>query len=355
MLLFKFITYPLLEVFSFFFSSRRRHTRCALVTGVQTCALPIFSSGDRWRRTSAAGRAASARWGRSAVESLAKRLGELNHRVGLPEPTRARGDALVQKLGLRVARRDHHLQAGPALPGRFHQVRAGHSARHHHIREQQVDSPLRVHKGEGSRSVRRIENAIAEVLQAYDGHPAQLRLVLDEQDGLTPRTEGIQGQQLRGSRLDRAVDSLGNVEPNRGAMAQLAVDLHVAAGLLYEAVDHREAEPRACPHVLRRIEGLEGAVPDLRRHPGAGVGYGDQYVMARPDTRVLPRIGAVDLEVVDGNGQPPAPLHRVARIDGEVQDRVLKLSGIDEYLADEAADPHRTEEHTSDHQSLMRI
>src|SRR3546814_10436740 len=31
-------------MFLFFcFSSRRRHTRCALVTGVQTCALPIFS------------------------------------------------------------------------------------------------------------------------------------------------------------------------------------------------------------------------------------------------------------------------------------------------------------------------
>src|SRR3546814_5551159 len=29
------------SVFIFFFSSRRRHTRCALVTGVQTCALPI--------------------------------------------------------------------------------------------------------------------------------------------------------------------------------------------------------------------------------------------------------------------------------------------------------------------------
>src|SRR3546814_7109122 len=27
---------------SFFFSSRRRHTRCALVTGVQACALPIY-------------------------------------------------------------------------------------------------------------------------------------------------------------------------------------------------------------------------------------------------------------------------------------------------------------------------
>src|SRR3546814_9917547 len=30
----------------FFFSSRRRHTRCALVTGVQTCALPIFAIAD---------------------------------------------------------------------------------------------------------------------------------------------------------------------------------------------------------------------------------------------------------------------------------------------------------------------
>src|SRR3546814_18026614 len=29
---------------SVFFSSRRRHTRCALVTGVQTCALPIFAT-----------------------------------------------------------------------------------------------------------------------------------------------------------------------------------------------------------------------------------------------------------------------------------------------------------------------
>src|SRR3546814_10183157 len=30
----------------FFFSSRRRHTRCALVTGVQTCALPISQASE---------------------------------------------------------------------------------------------------------------------------------------------------------------------------------------------------------------------------------------------------------------------------------------------------------------------
>src|SRR3546814_10963256 len=30
-------------MFFLFFSSRRRHTICALVTGVQTCALPIYT------------------------------------------------------------------------------------------------------------------------------------------------------------------------------------------------------------------------------------------------------------------------------------------------------------------------
>src|SRR3546814_10287267 len=38
------------SLFVFFVSSRRRHTRCALVTGVQTCALPILC--ERPRRVS---------------------------------------------------------------------------------------------------------------------------------------------------------------------------------------------------------------------------------------------------------------------------------------------------------------
>src|SRR3546814_3096881 len=40
---------------SFFFSSRRRHTRCGLVNGVQTCALPILARSAKcrsgWPRT----------------------------------------------------------------------------------------------------------------------------------------------------------------------------------------------------------------------------------------------------------------------------------------------------------------
>src|SRR3546814_10466855 len=43
-----------------FFSSRRRHTRCALVTGVQTCALPISTTRTGTARSARHERAASA-------------------------------------------------------------------------------------------------------------------------------------------------------------------------------------------------------------------------------------------------------------------------------------------------------
>src|SRR3546814_4803743 len=55
----------------FFFSSRRRHTRCALVTGVQTCALPI--SNERRRRFSASQRLAHRREAAAVLRARAVR------------------------------------------------------------------------------------------------------------------------------------------------------------------------------------------------------------------------------------------------------------------------------------------
>src|SRR3546814_4282958 len=63
----------------FFFSSRRRHTRCALVTGVQTCALPI------WHGTS---HATSARPDRAPRRTHRQRVGAAPAR-GLPRPAAA--------------------------------------------------------------------------------------------------------------------------------------------------------------------------------------------------------------------------------------------------------------------------
>src|SRR3546814_3208932 len=74
-----------------FFSSRRRHTRCALVTGVQTCALPICAYCTEGRaalcepgaRANAAGTLLSGarRWHGDALE--------LHHHLGVSEIGRA--------------------------------------------------------------------------------------------------------------------------------------------------------------------------------------------------------------------------------------------------------------------------
>src|SRR3546814_4974292 len=62
----------------FFFSSRRRHTRCALVTGVQTCALPIsgLAPADGGHRVAGVGEAveleAPARARNRIVDTLAQ-------------------------------------------------------------------------------------------------------------------------------------------------------------------------------------------------------------------------------------------------------------------------------------------
>src|SRR3546814_7435650 len=58
----------------FFFSSRRLHTSCALVTGVQTCALPIctlcvFMHADGGAKPSAASKSASGAGSGSAPRS----------------------------------------------------------------------------------------------------------------------------------------------------------------------------------------------------------------------------------------------------------------------------------------------
>src|SRR3546814_477613 len=94
----------------FFFSSRRRHTSCALWTGVQTCSLPIWLEVRRERPG-----------GRSAERAAELDLQGQDRNRRIPDP-RVRGD----RLGL----------ARPARPGagdsrtRVRDARAGASLRH---------------------------------------------------------------------------------------------------------------------------------------------------------------------------------------------------------------------------------
>src|SRR3546814_7225260 len=58
----------------FFFSSRRRHTICALVTGVQTCALPIWRSNQAPDASPVAASAGAAHGAPSGVSLSAKAI-----------------------------------------------------------------------------------------------------------------------------------------------------------------------------------------------------------------------------------------------------------------------------------------
>src|SRR3546814_6542899 len=86
--------------FSFFFSSRRRHTRCALVTGVQTCALPILAGAilplNRLRRTKLV--ALSGIWPKSLPDAL---LGRSRRPSGTQIPLEQRVDDLEISLKFR--------------------------------------------------------------------------------------------------------------------------------------------------------------------------------------------------------------------------------------------------------------
>ena len=113
-------------------------------------------------------------------------------------------------------------------------------------------------------------------------------------------------------------------------MAELAVDSGVAARLLGEAVHHREAEPGSLACGLGREEGLERKLHHLGRHAVAGVADGEHDVLARLHVGVLARVGIVERDVAELDRHPAAALHGVARVDGEVEHRVLDLRRIDE-------------------------
>src|SRR3546814_9535253 len=97
----------------FCFSSRRRHTRCALVTGVQTCALPIFArrvvdgrgeppvaadSIDRQQLAMAAGRKqqqigkAKLRFDQARAERMALQMVDRDQRLSGGQAERLAGD-----------------------------------------------------------------------------------------------------------------------------------------------------------------------------------------------------------------------------------------------------------------------
>src|SRR3546814_9148423 len=98
----------------FFFSSRRRHTSCALGTGVQTCALPILAEfGVVMARND---------------QALLRVLGDIAMRTGLPSTLLELLDqqaAHWRQLRERLAECDRHIAAQARADQRRSEERRG--------------------------------------------------------------------------------------------------------------------------------------------------------------------------------------------------------------------------------------
>src|SRR3546814_20626350 len=114
----------------FLFSSRRRHTRCALVTGVQTCALPICtcrwpSLVPRFSKKSTTGLLAA------SDEEMRRVL-----RVGLRSEERRVGKECAVRVdlgGRRIIKKQNHIKASYQSRFTYSSHANTHNIHHYYI------------------------------------------------------------------------------------------------------------------------------------------------------------------------------------------------------------------------------
>src|SRR5205823_10126386 len=111
-------------------------------------------------------------------------------------------------------------------------------------------------------------------------------------------------------------------DAHRGALPNLAVDLHLSVVLLNDAPTDRQAESGALPFRLRGEERLENAIQNLGRNAGPSVGNLQEDHFGRADHSVrLPiwrRVGRPYFSV-NPDAQGPSSGHGIAGIGDQVE------------------------------------
>lgn len=110
------------------------------------------------------------------------------------------------------------------------------------------------------------------------------------------------------------------VDHERRAGAELTVHGNVAATLLDDPIDDRQAQPRALALSLSGEKGLKYASLGGGIHPDPGVTDRQHDVRARASAGMLADVGLVQLDIRSDDGQCPTLRHGVPRIDDQVQE-----------------------------------
>ncbi len=179
---------------------------------------------------------------------------------------------------------------------------------------------------QGLSPVRGLQDHVAIATKDVSSENAHLVVILDEQYRLGA-AKAIGLRLRRHGRVGVAAD-LRELELEGRSVARLAVDPDVSPTLLDDAKDRREPEAGAFALLLRGEEGLEDPCLRFAAHPDAGVAHRDSHVRAREHSGVFHLVVVIHLDVRRLDGQLAAIGHGVARIDREVHQKLLDLSGV---------------------------
>src|SRR5581483_3407118 len=113
------------------------------------------------------------------------------------------------------------------------------------------------------------------------------------------------------------------IELYRRPFADLALYVHVSAGLLDEAVKLAQSEPGPLSHRLCSEERLEHPRESLLAHAVSGIANGHEDIFARLELRVTGGKGLVELRLARFDGELATLRHRVAGVGCEIKENAL--------------------------------
>src|SRR5262249_19831987 len=135
------------------------------------------------------------------------------------------------------------------------------------IRDHDVDVGVILLGGdEGFQAVTRLNDVITETLQRFGSEGSKRKLIFHEKDRAVSRRGFLYGCSM--GLLRRPLDSR-QVDRERGADADFAVDGDVPAALFDNSVHGGEAQAGALPRFLGREEWLEDLCESIAVHPAA--------------------------------------------------------------------------------------
>ena len=109
--------------------------------------------------------------------------------------------------------------------------------------------------------------------------------------------------------------------------------------LLNEPVSHTQTKPTTLTLFLGRVERLERLCHHLRRHSASGIGDIHHDVLSRHYLRTGAYVAVIEHRIGDLDCQFASLFHRVACIDGEIEQYTFQIVAIRQ-RAPQAASEH---------------